>query len=184
MNATPDAVAGRVSPATRYRPASTAAGQRGFTLTEVLLAVMVLALGLLGLASLQLQSLRANQDAYHTSQASFLAEEILERMRGNPDEARAGQYDLPEGADGPAPVNCIGSGQNCTPQQLRDHDLSSWIAAVEERLPDGGAEIETAPGPAGRVRVAITLQWRNRGLPGGGGLPNEAITDFRFDALL
>jgi type IV pilus assembly protein PilV len=145
---------------------------------------MVLALGLLGLASLQFQSLRANQDAYHTSQAAFLAEEILERMRGNPDEARAGQYDLPEGADGPAPVNCIGTAQNCTPQQLRDHDLSSWIAAVTERLPGGSAIIASAAGPVGRVRVSVTLQWENRVLPGGGGLPDEPITEFRFDVLL
>ncbi len=158
--------------------------ERGFTLTEVLLAIVVMTLGLLGLANLQFQSLRANQDAYHTSQAAFLAEEILERMRGNPVQALAGRYDLAYDAAGPAPVNCIGSSQTCSPEQLRAYDLSDWIATVAQRLPAGVGAISTAPGPAANARVTIRLRWENR-LRWSGPTPGDAsTTELRFDAVL
>ena len=51
---------------------------------EVLIAMLVLAIGLLGLASLQAQSLRFNHDSYVRSQATILAYEIMDKMRANP----------------------------------------------------------------------------------------------------
>ncbi len=158
--------------------------ERGFTLTEVLLAIVVMAVGLLGLANLQFRSLRANQDAYHTSQAAFLAEEILERMRGNPDQALAGRYDLAYGAAGPAPVNCTGSSQTCSPDQLRAYDLSDWITSVAQRLPSGAAAISTTPGPGANARVAIRIRWENRLQWAGSTIGEESTTEFRFDAVL
>jgi len=53
----------------------------GFTLIEVLVAVVVLAGGLLGLAALQVTSLSSNQTAYNRSQATQLAYDIADRMR-------------------------------------------------------------------------------------------------------
>ena len=58
--------------------------ERGFSLMEVLIAMLVLAIGLLGLASLQAQSLKFNHESYVRSQATILAYEIMDRMRTTP----------------------------------------------------------------------------------------------------
>ncbi|MCX7101946.1 MAG: type IV pilus modification protein PilV, partial [Methylobacter sp.] len=55
----------------------------GFTLIEVLIAMLVLAVGLLGLAGLQATSLKSNQSAYNRSQATQLAYDLADRMRAN-----------------------------------------------------------------------------------------------------
>lgn len=68
--------------------------QNGATLLEVLVAIIVLALGLLGMAGLQAASLRVNQGALQRSQAVLLAYDILDQMRGNPDGADAGNYNV------------------------------------------------------------------------------------------
>jgi len=59
--------------------------QRGASLLEVLIAVLVLAVGVLGAVSLQVNALRYNASAAHNTQASFLAYDILDRMRANAD---------------------------------------------------------------------------------------------------
>ncbi|MEI7795187.1 MAG: type IV pilus modification protein PilV [Methylococcaceae bacterium] len=56
---------------------------RGFTLIEVLIAMVILAIGLLGFAAMQAMSLRDNQDAYYYQQATLLASEMQDRIRGN-----------------------------------------------------------------------------------------------------
>jgi type IV pilus assembly protein PilV len=61
-------------------------GNGGFTLVEVLVAVLVLAVGLLGLAGLQLASMKSNHSAYRRSQATIAAYDLLDRMRANPGE--------------------------------------------------------------------------------------------------
>ncbi|WP_206606719.1 type IV pilus modification protein PilV [Steroidobacter cummioxidans] len=70
------------------------ANQRGFTLVEILVTVVLISVGLLGVAALQLTTLRGNQDAYVRSQASVLAGDILDRMRVNPFDFRANGYSV------------------------------------------------------------------------------------------
>lgn len=67
--------------------------QHGVTLIEVLVTVLVLGIGLLGLASLQVTALKSNYSAQARSQASMLAQDIIERMRVNRDDALDGDYD-------------------------------------------------------------------------------------------
>ena len=66
--------------------------QSGFTLLEVLVAMLVLAIGLLGLAGLMTSSMRDNLSASHRTQATWLAYDILDRMRANRTSAIAGSY--------------------------------------------------------------------------------------------
>ena len=56
---------------------------RAFTLIEVMIAMIILAVGLLGMASLTVRSQQSNESAYARSQASLLAYDIIERMRTN-----------------------------------------------------------------------------------------------------
>ena len=73
----------------RRRPPSPSADQRGATLIEVLVAMLVLSIGLLGLAGMQMTALKSNQSAYYRSQATVLAYDIIDRMRANRADARA-----------------------------------------------------------------------------------------------
>ena len=84
----------RPTPNTRHR-------HRGFTLIEALVALVVLSIGLLGVAALQLASLQANYGASQRTQATFLAQDIVDRMRANRDAAVAGDYDIDFGDAAP-----------------------------------------------------------------------------------
>jgi len=68
---------------------------RGFTLIEALVALIVLSIGLLGIAGMQISGLRANQSAASRTQASYLADDIADRMRANYTAARNGELPLP-----------------------------------------------------------------------------------------
>lgn len=99
--------------------------QAGYTLLEILIAVVVLAIGLLGVAGLQTTSLQNNQSAGQVSQATFLAMDIFERMRANAEEARNGNYDLDFG----------GSSDDDQGGSLASTDQRQWLEQVEAAIP-------------------------------------------------
>jgi type IV pilus assembly protein PilV len=115
--------------------------QRGTTLIETLVALVVLSVGLLGIAALQMTSLRNNRGAHLRSQAQVLAYDIADRMRANRNAAQADAY-LTALAAGPT-----GTGLVLT-------DLQAWKDTLATALPGGQGEI---------VRVGqmfrITIQW-------------------------
>lgn len=108
-------------------------GQSGFTLIEVLVAVIVLSIGLVGVAGLQVVSLQNNQSAFMRSQASALAYDLADRMRANVPGANAGMYDPTAKA---TTASCK-STTGCTTQQMAQNDLYEWDAAIATYLPDG-----------------------------------------------
>lgn len=129
--------------------------EAGFSLIEVLVAIFILAIGVLGAAALQMNALKFNQTASVRSQATFLAYEIVDRMRANRAQALAGSYDLALAADDP---NC-GAIASC--------DLRDWRTALDDRLPQGsGAVVRN-----GNV-FTITVQWDESRL----GLSDDAAT--------
>ena len=109
--------------------------QKGFTLLEVLIAVLVLSIGLLGLASLQATNLRLNQQALMRSQEAHLAYDMIDRMRANMPGVNASAYDLPT-LPTSADTNCT-SNTGCTPAAMAAQDYFEWNAAVTATLPDG-----------------------------------------------
>lgn len=108
----------------------------GFTLLEVLVALVVLSIGLLGLSGLQTTGLRNNHSAFLRSQATLLHSDILDRIRANRDAAKAGSYDIAYGTT-PTHVTCAGS---CTASQVAQMDVEEW-RAYAERLPGGESSI-------------------------------------------
>lgn len=108
--------------------------QSGATLLEVLVAIVVLAIGLLGLAALQMTSLTSGYSAHQRSQATMLAYDISDRMRARPDAALAGAYD-----------------NNST-----DADRVSWNTAVVEQLGAGASGQVIRNGQAVEIRVTWT----------------------------
>jgi type IV pilus assembly protein PilV len=99
--------------------------QGGFTLIEVLIAVIVLSIGLLGVASLQLTSKRGNFEAMQRAAATLYAEDLVERMRTNP--SVLGSYVTSTGltltAAPSTPPDCTGG---CTLPQLAEYDIAKW----------------------------------------------------------
>jgi type IV pilus assembly protein PilV len=101
----------------------------GFTLLEVLVTVLVLSIGLLGLAGLQTAGLRSGQSAAQRSAATQLAVDIIDRVRANP--LAKDQY----AANAAGSDDCLGIA--CTPEQMAGYDLAQWTAALAAQLPSG-----------------------------------------------
>ncbi len=113
---------------------SKAVRQRGLTLMELLIAVVILSIGLLGLAGLQFHSLRGNHNAYMSSVATAQAWDAADRLRANPAGAQGTHYDklITSGVGDPG---CISTG--CTIAQLAQYDAHVWHGRNAELLPGG-----------------------------------------------
>jgi type IV pilus assembly protein PilV len=105
----------------------------GFSLVELLVAVLILAIGLTGLAALQIAGIRGNQTAYYRSVATQLAYDIADRMRSNPVGVTGLFYN--SGTSGSDNTQCETS--TCTPAQLAGYDLRRWNDELAARLPSG-----------------------------------------------
>jgi type IV pilus assembly protein PilV len=110
--------------------------QRGITLLEVLVALIVLSIGLIGLAGLQSTSLRMNNSAYMRSQATALAYDMADRVRANADAGNA--YDQPAAT---VNVNCESAATGCTPQAMAQNDMFRWLEQIADVLPLGTGAI-------------------------------------------
>ena len=101
--------------------------QRGFTLIEVLISMLILAIGLLGLAAMQAISLRDNQDAYYYQQATLLAYEMQDRIRGNV---------YWENSTVTAATNAAcNNSPGCSAKQMAENDYDYWKKSVEAIFP-------------------------------------------------
>jgi type IV pilus assembly protein PilV len=123
--------------------------QTGFTLVEVLVALIVLSVGLLGVAGLQLFGLRGNVSASSRTQASYFANDIIDRMRANyavargPDAAHL-QYQVTMGATAVTVADPIAQA-----------DLTAWLAELQA-LPSGQGSISVNP----TTNIAtVIIQW-------------------------
>lgn len=137
--------------------------QHGFTLVEVLVALIVLAIGLLGLANLQVVGLRNTHGAYLESQATLLAYDMMDRIRSNQvwsdiDGDNRSEYIFNYRAFKRQTIlslspdaKCI-SQNGCTPEQMTQNDVFEWNAAVVSTLPDGRAEVCTDDRPDANLK--------------------------------
>jgi type IV pilus assembly protein PilV len=120
--------------------------QSGVGLIEVLVAAVILAIGLLGLAGLQTRSLQMNQSAQLRSQANYYAYEIVESMRVNRSAATAGAYEISMGDDAP-------SGSS-----VADEAVARWINGIQAALPMKGDETGGSIEIDGTT-VTVTVAW-------------------------
>jgi len=121
--------------------------ERGFSLVEVLVAMFVVAMGILALAGLLQAATRYSKMSELRSTATLLANDIADRIRANPvgGELGPGGYDVTEKAFpsplAPAHAACTGEAP-CGPADLARADLADWTARVRATLPKGSAWIE------------------------------------------
>ena len=120
---------------------------RGFTLVEALVALVVLSIGLLGVAALQFTSLKANHGSATRTQAVYLAYDIIDRMRTNPMAVSGGEYQL---------------GFDDTPSgtTIAKKDLISWRQNVTTALP-GGSVAATGSVNVDAVThmITVSIKW-------------------------
>lgn len=149
--------------------------EQGFTLIEILVAVLVLSFGLLGLAMLQATGLRYNTDSYMRSQATILAYDLIDRMRANKAGADAGHYCLGsampvcETTAAPAEELCGDAPSGCASSaQLAQYDLSRWYTLQKRFLSPGAqdssirGEIVTTPSGSVINQYTVTMRWSER----------------------
>lgn len=135
--------------------------QRGITLLESLVALVITAVAILGVIGVQVRSLADTQTAVRRAQAVRLIDDLSERLKVNPNAlATLGDYALGWGGPaGTAPTCSSG----CTASDLAKHDIADWWKAVETTLPLGDAATflvadETDTG--GRRQLGVMLSWR------------------------
>lgn len=105
---------------------------RGFTLVEVLIALVIMSIGMLGIAGLYVHSLQAGSTSLFRHHAVTLAGDIADRIRANP---RAGAtYAARPGANN----NCVSGTTNCTRDEMAANDVFVWLQQAAATLPNDG----------------------------------------------
>ena len=146
----------------------------GFTLMEVLVALAVLSIGLLGMAGMQLFSMKSSHGAYLQSQASFFAYDLIDKIRANPTGFSNGTYDtaltnIPGGF-----TNCQTTTATCSPDQLATFELTQWKCSLGAYASDPACiaplnMTSVLPNGDGSVvrngnDVTVTVQWQEGGV--------------------
>lgn len=133
--------------------------EQGFTLIEILVAVLILSLGILGLIGMESLALKSNLSAYHRSQATILAYDLADKMRGNPAGVAGSEYlaAFPNGAAHAS--SCVSysgavTGSGCTPQKIAERDIYEWTTKITEILPSGAGSLAVASGIH-----TVTVSW-------------------------
>lgn len=131
---------------------------RGFSLVEVLVAMVVMAVGLLGIAGLYVDGLRAGRSSLYRTTAVTLAADMADRIRAN---ARAG---VAYAGSGPGTDNgCVNGGGNCDAADMAADDWFRWRADLDARLPAGTEASITVATVAPLRTYTIEIRWPEPG---------------------
>ena len=149
--------------------------QLGASLIEILVTVVILSIGLLGLAALQTNGLRFNHDAQMRSIAVTQVRSMINRMGANQEGITTGLYNLPNAGTGVDP-RC---NTTCSIQQIAQRDIFTWNTYNAQALPDGRGTIT----PVGNL-YRIAVHWNsNRRDPSTLGMGCSGDPDVDFDCV-
>ncbi|MBB3060643.1 type IV pilus modification protein PilV [Microbulbifer rhizosphaerae] len=144
--------------------------QRGATLIEVLISVLVLAVGLLGLAATQMMSMKNGNSAQQRYMATLAAHDMAERMRANLEGVETGSYDGTVDGSEAGNSDCSGG---CSAAELAAMDKREWGQLIKTNLPSASGEISRKSG-----EVTVTVKWKEQhtgeNYGGGAGGPEDA----------
>lgn len=131
----------------------------GFTLIEVLIALVILTGGLLGLAAFQASSIKNNQSAYNRSQATQMAYDIADRIRANTADARlAASTYVTFAPSAAARQDTCKTAPGCTPALMAQNDLFEWNTALSSTLP-GCNTAECGNIAVNGLLFTVTISW-------------------------
>ncbi len=138
--------------------------QRGISLIESLVALVIAAMGILGILGVQMRTLTDTQTTVRRAQAIRLIEDLSERMKVSPNalmSIKAYESEYGEKGSSLSADSCDSS--TCTPAQQAKYDLKQWKTTVETALPAGQASIFLAPGETAdpnRRLLGVMIAWR------------------------
>ena len=146
---------------------------RGLSLVECLIALLILTIGLVGMARLIIEGLRNGHLALLRTQAVNLVSDMIERIRANP--AAGGAYNCASYGGGPSEHDCAptdsASASSCSPAQLAEDDLARWQSTARTALPLLGDDacaanvVYTAPSGASEpAQYQVSVSWNEPGV--------------------
>jgi type IV pilus assembly protein PilV len=149
----------------RVPRSSAARRMRGVSLIETLVALVVLGVGMLGIASLYVASLQAGRTALTRTQAVSLVNDMIDRIRAN--ALARDLYDMDKYGGAPDPKGCVAKVDNCSYQELAEDDLATWLEAAKVALPGlelADVRVDTAVG--GKPdKYLVRVEWLEPGSP-------------------
>jgi type IV pilus assembly protein PilV len=155
--------------------------QSGFTLLEVMIALVIFSIGLLGLAGLQAGGLRSNTQAQFRTIATIQAYDMAERIRANPRGVEDGDYNAFDDAT-PTAEDCISAA--CTAAEMATYDYYEWVTTTQNVLPSGHGIVSS--NVINGVRLfTITVMWdEERTGVNGTGCSGDPTVDLKCYALV
>lgn len=139
----------------------------GMTLIEVLISLVVLAIGMLGIAGILLLSNKANNSSYAKHQAVQCIYDIFDRIRANSSAAIGGKYNISNISSSGAPSavaqpSTLCNISSCNSSQMAAYDTWYWLTKDVSKLPNGSGSITSAlSGVAGNTIITVTVQWND-----------------------
>ncbi|MDF0604809.1 type IV pilus modification protein PilV [Neisseriaceae bacterium TC5R-5] len=133
------------------------ANSAGFTLLEVLVALLVIAVGLLGIAGLQAMAINGTNQSRLRGLAAIQANSLAAAMHANP-----AYWQNLTSTTTTAPTAGSCSSSVCTAAQMAGYDVQNWNSALQTVLTGGSGTFSCAPGASGPVACLITVSWREK----------------------
>lgn len=143
------------------------------SLVELLVAVVVLSVGLLGIAHVLVQGVRTSHAALLRTRAINLVADMAERIRANPLGGAA--YELASYSDGPATQDC--EVDPCSPPERAEDDLARWQHAARSALPkpESSVRFSAADASDSPARYHILVSWLEPGASGASSEQAEVV---------
>lgn len=133
--------------------------ESGITMIEVLITMVIVSVGLLGVAAMILNSVENNRSAYQRTQASTLAYDMADRIRANPKTADSYNSFNTDGASQTVPA-CLSSDVGCDGGKLAEADKAQWARSIEGTT-DSASVLPDASGKIVRNgnEFLVTIEW-------------------------
>jgi type IV pilus assembly protein PilV len=129
--------------------------QRGANLIEVLIAIVVVTLGMLGLAKMQMGGMRYTQQSQFRSEATILAREIIDRMRTNGGQYTQYLHTLGKSiSEKEGNTDICGANRFCLNSQIPVFDKYVWLSDIAAVLPNGQGEVSCSGSGNARLCTA------------------------------
>jgi len=141
--------------------------QSGFSLVEVLITLVIMSVGMLGIAGLYVQSMQAGRTSMFRHHAVTLAGDVADRIRANPTAGAV--YGHAANATG-TNNNCVAGGIDCNPANMAANDIFLWQTQADDTLPNGAVAVFFNAGVLPPT-YQITISWDEPGE-----LPTYVIT--------
>lgn len=150
--------------------------QRGLSMIEILITILIVAIGFLGVAGMQLLNLKTVNNTQFRSMATLHAYDMAERMRSNRASVLAGLYEISDADATSTTATCT----SCNPTQMAAVDANQWKTQIRNKdtaaitdLPNGKGKVEQV---AGTSFYDITVSWKEQSRDSG----TQGLTDEEF----